>query len=561
MRTRISFALAVVLAWPIVGLTLQRGPALSGVVVSPPAPPAAMDPLPPGPGTVSGRAIDQETKAPIAGATAVVRQLGGRPAVAISPNTRVIQGGRVVTTDANGRFTADQIPLGDYGVTVSAAGYAAVGTTLATSSGRTMRISAEQPSASADFVFSRLGTIGGVVLDEQGRPLTDVVVRLLEKTPLAPTPIAPPLMMRPIPFNALTDANGVYRFTSVAPGEYAVCVYFRSTTMPTSVSEMYRLAIQAHDENRVLALLQDSEAPVPRPLPPGLSFKAGAFELSIEDAQQRLRAVSIGSDGKILAAPTTYHPSVMSLDDAERISLPPGGNRADVDIHVRTQPTVRVSGRLTGTDAATSYVGLRLIPSGSDRFYRTLPIEAALTVSDADGHFTFLGIPAGSYSLEGFNSPYPAGEMRPGSSIPVGPDGIMLRRVLKRWVKQDLIVGHADVTDIAVGVRAPLSVRGRVEFVDGSGNPTPARPSSGGIRLSLAPATGQHITFPMTTDVTDDAFSLGPAFPAKYTVRVAVMGPWRVASVTSGGKSIADQAIELTDQDLTGVVITLSAIR
>jgi hypothetical protein len=554
-------ALTAVLLGPITALTLQRGPGLNGVVVSPPPPPSALEPLPVGPGTISGRAIDQDTKVPIASATAVIRLLGGRPAVAVTPNARALQGGRVVTTDADGRFTADQIPLGDYAVTVSAAGWASVGTALATTSGKTMRLSAEQPTATADFVFSRLGSIGGTVRDDQGRPVADVVVRLLERTPPTAPALAPPLMVRPIPFNALTDGTGVYRFTSVAPGSYFVCVYFRSTTMPASVLEMYRLAIQAHDENRVLASLQDSESPVPRPLPPGLSFKAGPLELSIDDAQQRLQAVSIGTDGRILVPQTTYHPSGLSLEDAGLITLAAGGIRTDVDIRMRAQPTVRVSGRLTGAEGETRYIGLRLLTTGSDQLYRTLPVEAGLTVSDVDGRFTFLGIPAGSYALEGFSSPYPPGETRPGSNIPVGPDGILLRRALRSWVRSDLTVGQTDVTDLSLAVRKPLSVRGRLEFVDASGSPTPARPATGGIRLSLAPATGQRISFATTSDVTDGAFSLGPAFPAKYTLRAAVMGPWRVASIMSGGKNIADQTIELTDRDLTDVVITLATIR
>jgi len=527
----------------------QRGPVSSGVVVSAPQVPVGLGPLPDGPGKVIGRVIDRETNQAISGVTIVIRQLGeptGRSTRAVN------SGGRIVTADANGAFVIDHLPFGDFVVSALAAGYSSGGAISISTSNKQIRLSEAQPSAATAFEFSKLGAISGTVFGDDGKPVADVAVRLLQG--MAP-------FLRPVPVTAVTDASGTYRFTSVPSGEYAISVYARSITIPNTVSEMYRLALQRSAEIDLIApRLADSEAPVPRPLPPGLGVTLGAFQLSIEDAQSRLRPVTIDASGSVRTVPITYQPDLTSLADVTPVHLSPAEQRVGLDIRVRAQPAVRVSGTLTGPVDEVSYVGVHLIAAGMERFYRTLNGEAAVTVSDASGRFTFLGIAPGQYTIEMHRMPYPPSDAQPAASTATTPLIALPQRRLERWARMPVTVGQTDVSDLTLPVHAPLFVRGRIEL-DDAGASSPARPASGSVRLSLEPQTGQRITFPTTSVTPGEAFALGPIFPDTYLLRIQLLAVGRVISITADGKELVNQSLVLSDRDQTGVIIKLALPR
>ena len=551
MRARTClWATAVLLMAPSVSTAFQGGWPTDGVIVVQSEVPT-MQPLPAGSGTLSGFAIDRETGARIAGARVVVRLLGARVGEFSQASTPF---GQVLIADKGGEFIVPKVVFGTYVVEVTMAGYADATGFIMDGSRRTMVVSVAQPSAAEAFPLSRLGTLEGIVVDQNGQPQADRAVMLIRRNHGLGS------LTLPERAKAITDSTGRYRFTNVPPNEYVVGVDYRSTTIPVSVSETYRRALQTGEGRRMDSRLAESNAPVPRPPLQGLSLTLGAFQFSLEDGARRQRAGAVSPEGKIMGVATTYAPGVTSFAEATTYLLTSGQNLTGVDIRIRTQATVRVSGSLTGPEGTTSFVGLSLVPKGADNIDRASFGDAALTVTDEKGQFSFLGVVPGQYTLEGAVLAYPAGgQVRPGSSIPVGPDGIILRKEVQRWAKVAIDASTGDLVGLSVPLAAPFFVSGRVVFVM-AGDSRPGWPVQAGFRLYLSRRTGQQFSSLTTSTKADGTFSFGPAFPDKYELSIGLGPDTKLVSIVVNGRDVANQVIDL-NSDLKDVVITFTNIR
>jgi hypothetical protein len=166
----------------------------------------------------------------------------------------------------------------------------------------------------------------------------------------------------------------------------------------------------------------------------------------------------------------------------------------------------------------------------------------------------------GDYVLEGFILVYPpGGQVKEGSSIPFGPDGLPLRRLVQRWAKAAVHVTSEDIADLSIPLLEPFFVTGRVVFVR-AGSTDPPQPVQAGFRIYLSKRTGQQASFPTASTRSDGTFSLGPAFPDKYELSIDLRPETRVVSIIVNGRDIANQVIDL-DRDLKDVVITFTNVR
>ena len=95
-------------------------------------------------------------------------------------------------------------------------------------------------------------------------------------------------------------------------------------------------------------------------------------------------------------SPAIYFPGTTDAANAQWLKLAAGEERTGVDLQRQVVPAVCVSGTLMGPDGpvASSTVRLR---SATSAFAADplVPIEAATSVSDATGTFTFIGVPPG----------------------------------------------------------------------------------------------------------------------------------------------------------------------
>ncbi|MGE0815085.1 MAG: carboxypeptidase regulatory-like domain-containing protein [Vicinamibacterales bacterium] len=188
-------------------------------------------------GLLVGRVVDESGR-PVAGAyVSPLRRLirrpgavsaGGRPVPPFDP----IPGSQTSTED-DGRFTIGNLPAGEYAVSVRGGRPASTqdaGTGYASSFVRVYYPGTTDPDAALAVTTGASGTVDlgdirlptvpafrvrGVVLDEAGRPLDRVRVRLVpEDAPRDRLPLTAPV--------ELTTSDGVFALDRVLPGRYLV---------------------------------------------------------------------------------------------------------------------------------------------------------------------------------------------------------------------------------------------------------------------------------------------------------------------------------------------------
>src|SRR4029078_977021 len=107
----------------------------------------------------------------------------------------------------------------------------------------------------------RQSALSGTVVDEAGEPAVNIHVQLFRRTTTG-------LTSRCVPTSPLrTDDRGIYRASSLAPGEYIVGIPSSTVTMPVSAVEAMQDANAARDNgaaaNAIRETLNASSAPVP----------------------------------------------------------------------------------------------------------------------------------------------------------------------------------------------------------------------------------------------------------------------------------------------------------
>ena len=132
-------------------------------------------------------------------------------------------------SDANGRFTLNNIPAGRHTLNVQADGYyAAVSGNSPTGPIVSMPVTVGQNTPSVTVSFIRGAVISGRVLDSLGQPLISAEVAALTVTP------GKPIAMDNLQFVATrtTDDRGEYRLFWLPPGEYFVGTAPRPSVTP-----------------------------------------------------------------------------------------------------------------------------------------------------------------------------------------------------------------------------------------------------------------------------------------------------------------------------------------
>lgn len=277
------------------------------------------------------------------------------------------------------------------------------------------------------------GVISGVVTDPStGAPLAGVAVHL---PPMSGSPRA----AGENPYDTETDDHGHYAFTKLPAGRYsdvrAHLGGFSDASFKIGVPAADRATIALADGQHFTAnialagmssiggrVTTETGAPAPgtyvqllvtQPLFGADHVFAGPVAQTNERGEYAFPSLRSGSFRVMVLAtehtrasttmapvyPQLFFPDVNAFGASQPLALQPGESRTGINFVRRRVDGHRVSGKLLGSADAFTGLMLRLVPDGlTDVGPRA---DAATTIVDKDGTFTFLNVPTGDYTLVG----------------------------------------------------------------------------------------------------------------------------------------------------------------
>jgi uncharacterized protein (DUF2141 family) len=501
--------------------------------------------LAPGTGLIVGQVVDATTGRGVSGAVVT------------------IAGARRVMTTIDGRFVFRNLPKGSHNLSAAKPGYLDGSFGVRRPGGANLPVTLEEGERRADVVVRlwRHGSISGAVSDEVGEPLVGVQVTTFRRQVTAGRRRYTPGAV------ATTDDRGVYRISRLIPGDHVVAIVSSQVTLPTAAVATLQDSLMGGGPN----LARNPVAQAMIQTGTMITTLGGPDSREVGDFIQAMPRLAPtpppGSGTRIFAYTTQYHPSATSIASAAVVAVASGQERTGVDLQVRPVPMSRVSGNVAGQSGPSGPVVVRLIAAGAEELGRFA--EGAVTVTDANGAFTFAAVPAGDHTLRIVQTPRtaaPAGAM---TTIQVGggtvttsfagaePPGVSSEPTL--WASMPLSVGDTDLTGVNVLLRNGLRVTGRAEFDGAAEKPTPDQLSR--MLVMIEPLEGlvdRSITPPGRVDARGQFSTFGvPA--GKYFIRVPAGAPtgWTLKGAFLGDRDVSDVPFEL-ESDVSDVVLSFT---
>lgn len=519
-----------------------------------PPPATTAQTAPKGTGLVVGQVVDAETGRPIPGAT--VQFTSNLPATPEELIPGTLPQVRRVIANGEGRFMFHSVPPGRISLFASAASYigASPGQRRPQGPSPPLVLADDERVASVVIKMWKYASIEGRVVDEHNEPAVGIQVRTWRRDwSGGRVRMTPGLFVN-------TDDRGAFRIGQLMPGDYYVSVPSTQLTMPVSVAKAYADLVDSGRgaSTQLSRQLSSSGAPI---------AGAGGQRVGDHILQVGRGAVGLplpaGETGRLLVYPMAFEPSL----DQDPIRLNSGAQRQGVAIALRPVAGVKVSGILTGPDGPVANVGVQLIQS---RVFGTMSLqgtETARTATDANGAFTFLGVPADKYKLSVLYAPRPASSgdvtiINSGSSTTVmtmgsgSPAPLPTEPTL--FAEMDLTVGDEDLAGLSVPVRHGARVSGTVVFDGVATAPTPEQIAQ--ISINVRPVTGGFM-FSLTPGRVDPDLRIRTVgYPAgRYFLTAFVPAPgWSLASATLGSRDVSRSGIEIGDTDITNLVLTFT---
>jgi len=399
---------------------------------------------------------------------------------------------------------------------------------------RPIELAAGQRVADVIVPLWKPAILSGVVTDDAGEPIENVQIGVLRKDIISGRPRLSTVGA------AATDDRGVYRVTSLPPGQYLVCIATPRITMTTSGLNRVAQAVSATREEQaaINQLWRASNGPVGDTTS---GYRIGEFLLVPPPGSVSLSPPP-DENGRVRVVASTYYPEATSPLEATAIRLNSGDVRTNINVRTHLLPAVSVSGQVTRSDGGSAgYLGVRLALEAAGHLGTFFALEAGATLTDPEGRFTFLGVPPGAYLLRMTLVLPPAS---PTAAAPPALAAIV-----------PIAVGDRDVKDVTVTLREAPHVSGHVLF-DGTTTPPPSTP------LFIEVQT-VDIRYPSTpplprarmTEAGD--FQTPGVTPGMYVLRATGLPGWTVKSALFEGRDISDTAFE-AKANLDNVVITMT---
>lgn len=553
---------------------------------------------PKGTGILMGQVVDAvDGKAGIGGALVMLTVTSSQAPVVLPTGEVMIPGApqpagpndppRQVLTDQSGRFMFRNLAAGRYSIRVTASPYlpGTYGASRVTAPPQTIEFTRDDEKRDGIVVKMWKGaTISGTVVDEAGEPVIGVSVRYIRRIVSGGRTRLTALA------GNMTDDRGTYRISGLTPGDYFVGIISSSTTIPASTADAFMQAIYSGSSLTTSDLYREvSSSSISLTAMMlgggGGGYRVGDFVFQQSNylgASGANTAPAPGEDGRVLAYPSTFYPGVGTIAQATPITVASGDDRTRIDLQLKLLPSMRVSGVVMGPDGPVRNLGVRLLPVGADDFTSDTQVEAASSVSDANGVFTFLGITPGAYTLKVLRipRPLPVAGARGGSSMVevTGPGGVVLGMSSGAgpagipappplppdhtlWASQAVSVSDRDISGLVVTLRTGARLSGRIVFEGDAEKPAPEQVPQ--TLITVSPVMTSPSVTAVAKRVESDATFATNGYPAgKYLVSASPPpgsgGKWKFKSATQGGRNISDEGIDLQAADVAGLVITFT---
>jgi hypothetical protein len=514
-----------------------------------------------GSGVIVGQVIDPGSGRGVPGA---IVSIAGPPAAApvlLNPSAPPPTPNPSSLTTADGRFLFRDLRKGTYFITATKPGYLTGAFGARRPGGGSAPIDLEDGEHVTDVVVPvwKWATLSGTVTDEAGEPVVGLEVRAYRRG------ITSGRRQFASPALGSTDDRGEYRISNLMPGDYVVATVGIQSSVPMTVAETLRDAVQSGDSTRTSIMSAMLEAGARTP--PMMAGMPNAIEIG-----SSLQTITgpvpppVTDATRVFVYPTTFHPAARTLREATVLTLRSGEDRTGIDFDLKPLRAMRVSGTLVGPDGPGSLIAVRLEPADGD-----IVIEPeAATMTDASGAFVFPSVPSGQYVLRASRVPRPAMANAPTTIVQSG--GMTISSVggpapalppvstdPTLWAAMPLAVGQIPLSNITVTLHTGSRVSGRIVFDGTADRPDAAQvqripiflePEGGAVNLRAIP--------PGRVDA-DGNFSTAGAPGGRYFVRPTVSPPnWHFKEARYESIDLADTAIALEGKDVSGVTIVFT---